>query len=364
MPASDQIADAGPDWPALVAALVDWYRANHRELPWRPPPGQTGDPYRVLVAEAMLQQTQVATVVDYFNRFLAEFPTIQALASASEEQVLSAWQGLGYYRRARHLHRAAQRVLADHAGRVPDAPASIRRLPGVGDYTAGAIASIAFGRPEPIVDGNVARVLARVLAIESSIDEPPARKRLWAAARRAVEAADQPGDLNQALMELGATVCSPRGPRCPTCPARPWCAAGRAGDAERLPKRSPRRPARPVDHVVLAIERRGRWLVEQRGPGGLWAGLWQLVTREEPACDDHVAFVAERYGLRIADPVELAGFVHLTTHKRITFRLLGATVEGGRLRPNVAAWRTPAGMASLPMSNAQRRAVELLRDRR
>ncbi len=201
---------------ALRRALLAFYDARRRDLPWRRDP----DPYRVWVSEVMLQQTRVDAVVPYYERWLRRFPTLHALATAEPDEVLRAWEGLGYYARARNLHRAARVVRERHAGDVPSEPAALRELPGVGDYTAGAIASIAFGRREPAVDGNVRRVLARLLDVA---DPPPARLRAVAAA---LVPAERPGDFNQALMELGALVCTARVPRCADCPVRGVCRTG------------------------------------------------------------------------------------------------------------------------------------------
>ncbi|MEX0744483.1 MAG: A/G-specific adenine glycosylase, partial [Phycisphaeraceae bacterium] len=268
--------------PRLRRALRRWYVANHRALPWRTPPNGGAvppDPYHVLVSEAMLQQTQVATVVAYFERFIAAFPTVEALATADEQQVLRHWQGLGYYRRARHLHAAARRIAADHAGRVPDTVDALLALPGVGRYTAGAVASIAFDRRAPILDGNVARVLARWFAVDELIDQPAGRATLWRLAERVLPQRSV-GDFNQALMELGALVCTPSAPKCDTCPVASLCDAKRAERVAELPRRSPRKVPRAVRHVVAAVERDGRYLFEQRPGDGLWSNMWQLPTHE------------------------------------------------------------------------------------
>ena len=218
----------------LRAALLAWYRAERRDLPWR----RTRDPYAIWVSETMLQQTRVEAVIPYYERFLARFPTVGALATADLDDVLSAWAGLGYYSRARNLKRAAEQVVADHAGCLPAAPDALRELPGIGRYTAGAIASIAFDRPAPIVDGNVARVLARLHGLREPIEQSAVRARLWAEAERLADG-PAPGDLNQALMELGARICVPGTPRCDACPVSPFCDARRAGDAASLPVRAP-----------------------------------------------------------------------------------------------------------------------------
>jgi A/G-specific adenine glycosylase len=214
----------------LRRALLDWYRANRRDLPWR----ATRDPYAIWISEAMLQQTRVETAIPYYERFLARFPDLQTLADADSDDVLGVWAGLGYYSRARNLHAAARIVVDEHAGELPDDAEALRSLPGVGRYTAGAVASIAFDRPEPVVDGNVSRVFARLRGIRDDVRKAATVRRLWEEAAALVRG-PHPGDLNQALMELGARVCTPRAPRCPVCPVAHHCEAQRGGDAEALP---------------------------------------------------------------------------------------------------------------------------------
>ncbi len=349
--------------------LLRWYRRAHRRLPWRAAPGGRSDPYAVLVSEAMLQQTQVATVIDYFERFMRRWPTLEALAAADDQQVLRLWQGLGYYRRARNLRRAAEVIVEQHGGRVPSDLRALRQLPGVGQYTAGAVASIAFGSAAPVLDGNVARVLGRVFAIAEPIDEAATRRRLWALAERFVRGARHPGDVNQALMELGATVCLPRSPRCDPCPLRRRCEARAAGRTSALPVKARQPAQREVRHDVLAMARRGRVLLERRGETGLWAGLWQLPTRE--GRDDAVPtngalarYAHDRFGLNIAPPRECGAFTHVTTHRRIRFVVHRAEVVAGRLKRGRGVWRRPDDMDDLPMSNAQRRVTELILEAR
>jgi A/G-specific adenine glycosylase len=257
-----------PSTLALVgehqSALLGWYLVHRRDLPWR----RTRDPYAVWVSEVMLQQTRVDTVVPFHARFLQRFPTVEALARAPETEVLAVWSGLGYYRRARLLHAGARAVLAAHEGRVPDTFEALRALPGVGDYTAGAIGSIAFGLRVPVVDGNVERVLTRLHALPGDPSAPPTKGVLRALAARYAEH-PAPGEVNQALMELGATVCAPTSPRCLLCPLGPGCQARARGEPERFPERPPRAPPRPErwsalvatvgDRVWLAPSDLGRW---------------------------------------------------------------------------------------------------------
>ena len=332
-------------WAAFRRALLKWYRANHRKLPWRAAPGGRGDPYHVFVSEAMLQQTQVATVIEYFNRFVQRWPTVRDLAAADEQQVLAAWQGLGYYRRARNLHRAAKIIVDDHGGQIPDTVESLQKLPGVGRYTAGAIASIAFRRPAPILDGNVKRVLARLLAITQPVDERSVEQRLWALAQDAVRRARHPGDVNQALMELGAMVCTPKSPACLTCSVRKFCMAAERGLVDDLPVIAKRTKQVEVTHHVIAIERNGKYRFEQRPDHGLWAGMWQLTTHED--------------GLPRQTGREIGRFVHITTHRRITFVVYHRKARSAR---GNGVWRSLDNVDDLPLSNAQQRAIELVKD--
>ncbi|MEZ6191711.1 MAG: A/G-specific adenine glycosylase [Phycisphaerales bacterium] len=209
--------DADPRVGKVRQRLLKWYDAHRRHLPWRADKSETPNPYHVLVSEAMLQQTQVATVIPYFNRFIEALPTVDDLAAADEQAVLRLWQGLGYYRRARNLHAAAKAIQQEHGGKVPDTIEALLKLPGVGRYTAGAIASIAYGRPAPILDGNVARVLARLFLIEQPVDAPKTRNTLWQLAEQLVPD-KRAGDFNQAVMELGALVCTKVNPSCEACP--------------------------------------------------------------------------------------------------------------------------------------------------
>jgi A/G-specific adenine glycosylase len=260
-----------PDFDRLRAELLTFYDRRKRDLPWR----RENDPYRILVSEIMLQQTRVDTVMEYYGAWLEQFPDLDALADADEGAVLKAWEGLGYYRRARNLHGAARAVRERWGGEVPSTAADLRELPGVGEYTAGAVASIAFGEVVPAVDGNVRRVLARLYDVAV-----PTASWLRATAAELVDPG-RPGDWNQALMELGATVCTPRGARCGDCPVAWACAARSAGTVDERPEPAPRRAPRKAV-IALAVLRvpGGEVLLERRGEGGVLAGMWALPEQE------------------------------------------------------------------------------------
>jgi A/G-specific adenine glycosylase len=314
----------------------------------------------------MLQQTRVETVIPYWERFLARFPTVSALADAPADDVLGAWAGLGYYSRARNLQRAAREVVARFGGALPSDPADLESLPGVGRYTAGAVASIAFDRPAPIVDGNVARVLARLRGIRDDVAGKAGRARLWAEAAALAEG-PAPGDLNQALMELGATVCTPRAPRCLACPVSPSCVAHAEGDAEALPVKAKKAPPRAVEGVAVLLLRGGRALAVRRPPRGLLGGLWDLPgadleAGERPAAGAERA-LRERVGL-FARGVESAGAVeHVFTHRALRLHVFRAESEDGRVRRtgfDAHRWVSPAAIAKLPHGALTAKALAVL----
>jgi len=301
--------------PAGLAPLVAWYRARRRDLPWR----RTRDPYAIWLSETMLQQTRVETVIPYYERFLAQMPTVQSLAEAPLDQVLTLWSGLGYYRRARMLHAAARRVVRDHGARLPEAPQQLLALEGVGRYTAGAVASIAYGRREALVDGNVARVIARLYAIRGDVKAGEGSARVWAIAGRLVaQVPDPPGDWNQALMELGATVCTPRDPSCEACPVAGACQARALGLERQLPLVVPKRPAVEMRRVALVLASDSAVLLARRRREALFGGLW-----EPPAVDESgqpgsaLARLAMRLGVDPGTLRAAAHVEHLLTHRRM-----------------------------------------------
>lgn len=309
--------------PAGVAeALLPWYDRHKRDLPWR---RREHDGYAQLVAELMLQQTQVATVVAYYRRFMERFPTVEVLARAELGDVLALWAGLGYYSRARNLHAAAMKIACEHGGQVPESVEALMDLPGVGRYTAGAVASIAFGARAPVLDGNVARVLLRLMALDADPKAPATRTLLWEAAERLLPVT-RCGDFNQALMELGATVCVPSSPNCLLCPLRTMCHASLSGRVDRIPRPAAR--ARVLDASVLtaAVAQGDAWYFVRRPDKGLWAGLWELPT--EPVAEGEAIRAAKRRlrrrlppGVRLAS--RAAGTVQRTlTHRLITFHVL------------------------------------------
>ncbi len=337
--------------------LLDWYRRNRRELPWR----KTKDPYRIWVSEVMLQQTTVKTMLPYYARFVASFPSVERLAAAPEEAVLGAWSGLGYYHRARNLRRGAAHVVARHGGRFPKTLEAALAVPGVGLYTASAILSIAYAVALPVVDGNVRRVLARLLVLRG-----PEWKTDGPFYNRAEELLDreQPGDWNQALMELGATLCTPQQPACPACPLRVSCGARAQGITEELPEGRPRRASVDVTVAAALIERRGRILLVRREQGRLLDRMWEipqtsLASRGYP---DLVREVRERHGLDIVPGALVARTRHAITFRRIRVeayraRLACAPLEDAeRLR-----WAAPDELASTPTSSLTRKLLQAAR---
>ena len=325
----------------------------------------------------MLQQTQVESVLSYHERWMARFPDVAAVAAAPEQDVLKAWEGLGYYARARGLRSAARRIMADHGGVLPSCPEALLALPGIGRYTAGAIASIAFNRDVPAVDGNVARVLSRLFALREPVNTTDGQARLWELAG-ALLPAGQARDFNQALMELGALICRAKSPACPDCPLINYCAAGRAGEAAAFPRKSPRPKRRRVRGVLLLPSSGGRILMRRRPSGGLWGGLWEFPWLErEPGESDTAAAARLLEELQLPGdvPLRLLGNLnHGLTHLQLELQCFGAAIGAppppaplgkvAREAPPPAVtlqrWVTPAARRKLALARLSHKALELL----
>jgi A/G-specific adenine glycosylase len=307
----------------------------------------------------MLQQTQVATVVPYFRRFVARFPTIRALANARPQEVLRHWQGLGYYRRARNLLQAARCIVRDHGGRIPRQVDQLLELPGVGRYTAGAVASLAFDVRAPIVDGNVMRVLCRLDRISQDPRASATARWLWHRAQTLLPSKGV-GDFNSALMELGATICTPRRPRCERCPVPKHCEARAAGQAQKLPVTRPRRPRTLERRWTFCIHSDGRWLVERRPLNGRWAGMWQFVTVAATSLKGAVRLAEARTGLTMRTVRRLGGLHHDLSHRRYRFEVMAAQVRAGPRAGAKGRWLRLAQMAKLPMPKPQITIREML----
>lgn len=338
----------------IAAALLAWFQIHKRDLPWR-----GASPYGVWVSEIMLQQTQVVTVIPFYLRFIERFPTASALAEAPIEEVLRYWAGLGYYARARNLHRAAQIVAEKFGGEVPSSPAEIESLPGIGRYTAGAILSIAYSVPRPIVDANVIRVLSRVFGVAGDPKSSANQAILWGLAERLVPQ-ENPGDFNQGLMELGALVCEPVEPRCDACPLLAFCASGNSPDPTALPEIPAGKASVSVTHVsVLVRNAEGAFLLVQRPLQGLWGGLWEfprvvLRTGETPQ-EAALRAGREAAGCSLSLSKQLAKIKHSVTHHRITlYGFLASPLEDVSAEaPSPATWAQVRDLASYPLSAPQ-----------
>ena len=324
--------------PAAVPLLLDWYRQNRRDLPWR----HSRDPYRVLVSEIMLQQTRAETVKPYFHRFLATLPTVEALANADEPTLLKLWEGLGYYSRVRNLQKAARAVMENHGGVIPADFDALLKLPGVGRYTAGAVASIAFGIPVPAVDGNVLRVLARLTGDDTDILSPAAKK---TAEENLAPHVPTPGagDFTQSLIELGALICTPGEPKCGDCPLQLLCAAKREGKQSDLPVRIAKTKRRVEERTVLVI-RSGNGdtaavrhiALRKRPPEGLLGGLYEFPCMEGHATPDEVRAYLTALGLTVGEITPLPAAKHLFSH--IEWRMIGYAVEAEAAPDAVEDW--------------------------
>jgi A/G-specific adenine glycosylase len=342
--------------PPAAHELLAWYDRHRRDLPWR----RTRDPYRIWLSEVMLQQTRVETALPYFARFTARFPSVEALALAPLEEVLALWSGLGYYRRARQLHAAARAVAA--RGGFPRQVPALLELPGIGPYTAAAVASMAFGVVVPVLDGNVERVTSRLLALAET-RPAAARRRLAAAAAGLLDPA-RPGDGNQALMELGATICTPRRPRCLLCPLSPWCRAAAAGEPERYPAPRPRRAPERRRLVVAVAASDGRTLLFRRPDDSpLLAGTWELPWVEE-GDGEAAAGLAAKYGLRWQLGPRAARVRHGITWRDFEVAVHPAEVSpAGEVREGegmAAGWFDDRARAGLPLSSLVGKALRAL----
>ncbi len=337
--------------------LLAWYRKNGRDLPWR----QTSDSYCIWISEIMLQQTQVDTVIPYYRRFLKRFPDVQTLAASPLEEVLKLWENLGYYSRARHLHAAAAAIVAQHGGRFPDDPKAALKLPGIGAYTAGAILSIAYGKRLSAIDGNVKRVIARLYAIEAPVSEKGAAQRI-ASHLDILIPARTPGDFNQALMDLGATICLPNGPRCEVCPVRHHCSAFAGQMQDRIPIVVKKKPlARRHAVGVLIRDKKGRVLIMQRSGRGLLAGLWKLPGGFQETCESLTEAltrtVQEETGLTLAAVEEAAAVDHAFTHFKMTLHGFCCKRFTGRVRAGeglVCRWIAETELSAFAFAKADR----------
>ncbi len=316
----------------LSDKLLAWWDANRADLPWR----RTTDPYAIWIAEVMLQQTQIAAVIPYYQRWLTRFPTVAALAAASWDEALKLWEGLGYYGRARNLHAAAQMVVADYDGRLPATVSELMNLKGIGRYTAGAIASIAFGQPAPVLDGNVIRVLTRLFDLDGDVTRTAVKNELWRLADSLVPG-QRPGDYNQALMELGQTLCLPAQPRCQLCPVTDMCRARRQGTQLERPARPPRKRAPHYDVVAGIIWHKsgdGRFLIGQRPLDGLLGGLWEFPGGKRENGETLPVALRREIQEELAMTIEVGDFLiqinHAYTHFRITLHAFHARHTGGQ----------------------------------
>ena len=339
---------------ALWGQLLAWYAAHRRDLPWR----RVEDPYAVWVSESMLQQTRVSTVIPYYERFIERFPTVQALAESDIDEVLGLWSGLGYYSRARRLHAAAVLVVDEHQAEFPRSRPEAEALPGVGAYTAGAVLSIAYGLEERLIDGNVQRVLARWFAVEGIVTKSGPRRFIEQMAGELVDGVGDPGSWNQALMELGATVCLPREPHCDRCPVRAVCDARARGMESALPELAPKPAPIEVELEVFVVMDQGRVLLMRRSEEGRMAGLWELPTREIGLEEPRLfPFELEAHLLRGAE----IGFIkHSITKHRIQARVLSADL-GVRELPEGWAWISQSELEGLGLTGMTLKALKKAR---
>jgi len=347
---------------ALAADLLRWYDANARVLPWRSDPS----PYRTWVSEVMLQQTQVETVVPYFERFMQRFPTLESLAKAEQAEVLQLWEGLGYYSRARNLHKAAQLVWQEHKGELPHTYTELRELPGVGRYIASAIASIAFQQPVPALDANCRRVYIRLLNLQMPLGTPALEHILWRYAQQLLPQ-ERPGDFNQAVMELGERICKPKSPLCEQCPLQTTCLAFTQGTPSSLPKRQAKPPVPHYTVTAAVITQGDQVLIAQRPPNGLLGGLWEfpggkLELQDANLEDCLKREIREELGLEIVVENDFGVYRHAYTHFRITLHAFLCTLLPGQSTSNLShvRWVLPAQLDEFAMGKVDRQIARRL----
>lgn len=344
--------------------LLIWYHDTHRQLPWR----ETSDPYAIWVSEVMLQQTQVTTVVPYYHRFMARFPTVMDLAHADQEQVLKLWEGLGYYARARNLHKAARVVVEKYNGKIPGDKKGFKSLPGVGDYIAAAVLSIAFDLPLAVVDGNVKRVLARLFTMDFPVNHPPCHGQFQAVADRLLDPL-RPSFFNQAVMELGALVCVPQSPRCGVCPLSHLCVAFKTDAVPHYPRRNKTKPV-PTHHIAVGVVKKGdRLLITRRKQEGLLGGLWEFPGGKvekgetpEAAC---VRELLEETGLVVFVDSHLTRITHAYTHFKIKMDVYCCHYVANRVKLNGPVdhrWIFPSEIEQYPFPKANLKFIHLLMD--
>lgn len=338
--------------------LIKWYEENKRDLPWR----ENQDPYKVWISEIMLQQTQVITVIPYFKRFISKYPTIYDLAYAETEEVLKEWEGLGYYSRARNLQHAVREVVADYNGKVPENKKELGALKGIGPYTRGAILSIAFNQAEPAVDGNVMRVLSRVLKIEDNISEARVRKQFEEIVRRIISHED-PSSFNQGIMELGALICTPKSPKCTVCPVSEHCRAYAEGIQTELPIKTKAKKQKRIPYIVLLVRnKQGKYIVEKRPDKGLLASMWQfpMVPIDEIGLDHLESFVHGEYGLNIKLKKKKGKLNHIFSHIIWQLEAYNAELEAEEVEDERLRLVTRQEMDNLPFPVSHLNLMEYL----
>lgn len=342
--------------------LLDWYAQHARRLPWRDQP----TPYRVWVSEVMLQQTRVETVIPYFERWMQRFPNLAALAAASQQEVLQVWEGLGYYSRARNFHRAAQEVMNQHDGQIPSTREALAALPGVGRYTAGAIASIAFGQDVPALDANIRRVLARVFDVNIPARSPQGERQLWHLAETTLPPG-RAGDYAQALMDLGSSICTPHAPACLICPVAALCQARALGVQEQRPVLVQKRSVPHYTVTAAVIERASLLLIARRPPNGLLGGLWEFpggkVEPDETLPECLRREIIEELGTEVEVGMLVGVYQHGYTHFKVTLHAFFCQITHGEpraIQPSAIQWVTPSQLADFPMGKIDRQIAKTL----